>query len=125
MRSRASARDRGAGVALRAARTAALRRDDRVGSKNFTESIVIAEIYAQALERAGLRVERRFNLGSTQIAMAAMRRGEIDIYPGIHRHGADRRAASRADCATRSAATLSCATPSRATTASCGSTARR
>ncbi len=53
----------------------------RVGSKNFTESFVIAEIYAQALERAGMRVERRFNLGSTQIAMAAMRRGDIDLYP--------------------------------------------
>lgn len=52
-----------------------------VGSKNFTESIVIAEIYAQALERAGLRVERRLNLGSTQITMAAMARGQIDIYP--------------------------------------------
>jgi osmoprotectant transport system substrate-binding protein len=52
-----------------------------VGSKNFTESIVIAEIYAQALERAGLDVVRRLDLGSTQIAMAAMARGEIDIYP--------------------------------------------
>ena len=53
----------------------------RVGSKNFTESFVIAEIYAQALERAGMRVERLFNLGSTQIAMAAMERGNIDLYP--------------------------------------------
>jgi osmoprotectant transport system substrate-binding protein len=53
----------------------------RVASKNFTESFVIAEIYAQALERAGLRVERLFNLGSTQIAMAAMERGNIDLYP--------------------------------------------
>jgi osmoprotectant transport system substrate-binding protein len=52
-----------------------------VGSKNFTESIVIAEIYAQALERVGLPVIRRLDLGSTQIAMAAMARGEIDIYP--------------------------------------------
>ena len=52
-----------------------------VGSKDFTESIVIAEIYAQALERAGLRVVRRLDLGSTQIAMAAMARGEIDVYP--------------------------------------------
>jgi osmoprotectant transport system substrate-binding protein len=52
-----------------------------VGSKNFTESIVIAEIYAQALERAGLHVVRRLDLGSTQIAMAAMARGEIDLYP--------------------------------------------
>ncbi len=53
----------------------------RVGSKNFTESFVIAEIYAQALERSGLRVQRLFNLGSTQIAIAAMQRGNIDCYP--------------------------------------------
>lgn len=53
----------------------------RVGSKNFTESFVIAEIYAQALERAEMPVERLFNLGSTQIAMAAMARGNIDCYP--------------------------------------------
>lgn len=53
----------------------------RVGSKNFTESFVIAEIYAQALEAGGFRVARRFNLGSTQIAMAAMQRGDIDLYP--------------------------------------------
>ena len=53
----------------------------RIGSKNFTESIVIAEVYAQALEAAGLTVQRRLNLGSTQIAMAAMQRGDIDLYP--------------------------------------------
>ncbi len=52
-----------------------------VGSKNFTESIVIGEIYAQTLEAAGYRVERRLNLGSTQIALAAMQRGDIDLYP--------------------------------------------
>lgn len=53
----------------------------RVGSKNFTESFIIAEIYAQSLEAAGMHVERLFNLGSTQIAIAAMRRGNIDLYP--------------------------------------------
>ncbi|MBV8498763.1 MAG: quaternary ammonium transporter [Candidatus Eremiobacteraeota bacterium] len=53
----------------------------KVGSKNFTESFVIAEIYAQALERTGMRVKRLFNLGSTQIAIAAMVRGNIDCYP--------------------------------------------
>ncbi len=52
-----------------------------VGSKNFTEEFIIAEIYAQALERAGLTVVRKFNLGSTQIAMTALRRGDIDLYP--------------------------------------------
>jgi len=53
----------------------------RVGSKNFSESITIGEIYAAALERAGIQVERRMNLGSTQIATAAMQRGDIDLYP--------------------------------------------
>jgi osmoprotectant transport system substrate-binding protein len=53
----------------------------RVGSKNFTESFIIAEIYAQSLEAAGMHVERLFNLGSTQIAIAAMRRGNVDLYP--------------------------------------------
>jgi osmoprotectant transport system substrate-binding protein len=63
------------------ARCAFDRAQIRVGSKNFTESFLVAEIYAQALERAGLRVGRLFNLGSTQIAMAAMARGNIDCYP--------------------------------------------
>ena len=53
----------------------------RVGSKNFTESFVIAEIYAQALEAKGLRVDRRFDLGSVEIATSALRRGDIDLYP--------------------------------------------
>jgi osmoprotectant transport system substrate-binding protein len=52
-----------------------------IGSKNFTESIVIAEIYAQSLEAAGLSIVRRLNLGSTQIVLAAMQRGDIDLYP--------------------------------------------
>lgn len=68
-------------ASLPAAASCSVRGAIRVGSKNFTESIVIAEIYAQALERAGLRVERRLNLGSTQIALAAMSRGDIDLYP--------------------------------------------
>jgi osmoprotectant transport system substrate-binding protein len=53
----------------------------RVGSKNFAEDITIAEIYAAALERAHIPVERHMNLGSTQIATAAMQRGDIDLYP--------------------------------------------
>ena len=53
----------------------------RVGSKNFSEDITIAEIYASALERANLPVERHMNLGSTQIATAAITRGDIDLYP--------------------------------------------
>jgi len=53
----------------------------RVGSKNFTESFVIAEIYAQTLEKSGMTVERHLNLGSVQIALAALQHGDIDLYP--------------------------------------------
>jgi osmoprotectant transport system substrate-binding protein len=53
----------------------------RVGSKNFTESLILGELYAQLLEGAGLRVTRRLDLGGTDIAMAALQRGEIDLYP--------------------------------------------
>jgi osmoprotectant transport system substrate-binding protein len=52
-----------------------------VGSKNFTEQLLLGEMYAQVLERRGLSVSRKLNLGGTQIAMAALRRGEIDLYP--------------------------------------------
>lgn len=53
----------------------------KIGSKNFTEQFVVAEIYAQALEKAGLEVEKRLNLGATQIAHTALTSGEIDLYP--------------------------------------------
>ena len=54
----------------------------RVGSKNFTEQLVLGELWAQALEAAGIaRVERRLNLGGTLIAQGALTRGQIDLYP--------------------------------------------
>ena len=53
----------------------------RVGSKNFTEQFVVAELYAAALEAAGFKVERKINLGATLVAHEAMRTGAIDLYP--------------------------------------------
>jgi glycine betaine/choline ABC-type transport system substrate-binding protein len=52
-----------------------------IGSKNFTEQIILGEIYAQALEAAGYRVEKKLNLGSELIAYRALRDGEITGYP--------------------------------------------
>ena len=52
-----------------------------VGSKNFTEQIVLGEIYAQALEAAGYKVEKKLNLGSELIAKAALEEGQITGYP--------------------------------------------
>jgi len=53
----------------------------RVGSKNFNESYILAEIMAQTLEGAGYDVERKFGLGGTLICYNALLNGEIDIYP--------------------------------------------
>jgi osmoprotectant transport system substrate-binding protein len=52
-----------------------------IGSKNFTESLLLGELYAQLIEDNGHPVRRRLDLGGTDIAMAALRRGEIDVYP--------------------------------------------
>lgn len=53
-----------------------------VGSKRFTESRILAELMAQVIERLpGTRVERRWNLAGTQVCFAALRSGEIDLYP--------------------------------------------
>ncbi len=51
-----------------------------VGSKNFTEQLVLGELVAQTLEGAGLTVDRRLNLGGTAICDRAVRSGEIDVY---------------------------------------------
>lgn len=52
-----------------------------IGSKNFTEQIVLGEIYAQALEAAGYKVKRDLNLGSETVALQALKQGEISGYP--------------------------------------------
>src|SRR5918995_7208092 len=52
-----------------------------VGSKNFTEQLILGEIYAQALEAAGYDVKTDLNLGSEQVALKALEDGEIDAYP--------------------------------------------
>ncbi|MDR1470574.1 MAG: hypothetical protein LBT00_14935 [Spirochaetaceae bacterium] len=52
----------------------------RIGSKNFTENLILAEVYALALEDAGIKVERRFDLASS-VVHAALVSNEIDLYP--------------------------------------------
>jgi osmoprotectant transport system substrate-binding protein len=53
-----------------------------VGSKNFTEQVLLAEILAQHIERRlRVTVGRKFNLGGTLIAQAAITSGTIDLYP--------------------------------------------
>lgn len=52
----------------------------KVGSKDFTENIIISEIYALALEQEGYTVERVQNIASS-ITHTAIVNGEIDMYP--------------------------------------------
>jgi osmoprotectant transport system permease protein len=57
------------------------RSDVIVGSKNFTEQVLLGELLAQTIERhTDLRVERRLNLGGTAIAHQALVSGGIDAY---------------------------------------------
>lgn len=52
-----------------------------VGSKNFTEQVILGELLAQQIERkAGLRVDRRLNLGGTLICHQAIVSGQLDLY---------------------------------------------
>ncbi len=51
-----------------------------VGSKNFTEQRIVGELLAQTVEAAGLRAERRLDLGGTFVCDAALRAGQIDVY---------------------------------------------
>lgn len=52
----------------------------RVGSKDFTENLIVGELYALALEDAGYQVERVFNIAGSIIHTSHIN-GEIDMYP--------------------------------------------
>ncbi|MBZ4647283.1 MAG: substrate-binding region of ABC-type glycine betaine transport system [Clostridia bacterium] len=52
-----------------------------IGSKDFTENIILGEIIAQMLEaKTDLKVERKLNMGGTFVNFEALKKGDIDIY---------------------------------------------
>ncbi|WP_425487609.1 glycine betaine ABC transporter substrate-binding protein [Marilutibacter spongiae] len=53
----------------------------RVGSKNFTESVILGEIAAGVGRQQGHSVEHRRQLGGTRILWRALEEGDIDLYP--------------------------------------------
>src|SRR6201991_4875100 len=53
----------------------------KIGSKNFTEQQVLGEIYAQGLAAAGYTTSTDLNLGDQDVALAALKGGQIDAYP--------------------------------------------
>jgi len=52
-----------------------------IGSANFPENELLAEIYAQALEAEGITVERQFNIGARELYLKALEDGSIDLLP--------------------------------------------
>lgn len=52
-----------------------------IGSKDFTEQRVLAEIYAQGLRAAGYDARTKLDVGDEQQALSAVRNGAIDAYP--------------------------------------------
>ncbi len=52
-----------------------------VGSKNFTEQVILGELISQLIERSTqLKVNRKLNLGDTLVCDTAMRAGDLDVY---------------------------------------------
>jgi osmoprotectant transport system substrate-binding protein len=52
-----------------------------IGTKDFTEEFVLGNLYAQALEAKGYKVNLKENIGSTEIIDKSLTSGEIDGYP--------------------------------------------
>jgi osmoprotectant transport system substrate-binding protein len=53
----------------------------KLGSKNFTEEYVLAELYKQALQAKGFKVQAEGSLGSSELADTALTSGKINMYP--------------------------------------------
>ena len=52
-----------------------------VGGTNFSEQEIVAEIYAQCLEEAGFKIDKKLKIGSREIVLPALENGDIDLYP--------------------------------------------
>jgi len=52
-----------------------------IGSANFTEAIVLGEIYAQGLEAKGYHVTKKLNLGAREVYYPALKSGSVDLVP--------------------------------------------
>ena len=63
--------------------TLPLKADTRitVGSKKFTESVILGEIIFHIIQKSGQKVVHRRQLGGTRILWNALEKGDIDIYP--------------------------------------------
>jgi osmoprotectant transport system substrate-binding protein len=70
-----------AGGASPSAAAALTPADIKIGSDDFYESSVVAEMWAQVLEKNGFKVDRHFNIGARQVRQPALEGGQIDLVP--------------------------------------------
>ncbi|RJS93155.1 ABC transporter substrate-binding protein [Salinisphaera sp. Q1T1-3] len=52
-----------------------------IGSTNFPEQLILANIYADVLQKRGIAVKKRLNLGSREVVFPALKSGELDLLP--------------------------------------------
>ena len=69
------------GDGTQSAETTAAKGSVTVGSFNFSESVLLANLYAKALDEAGYKTTVRANLGAREIVFPALEKGEIDLIP--------------------------------------------
>ena len=86
-----------------------------VASFNFPESELLAEIYAQAIEHAGVPVRREFDLGPRELVQPAQRQGLVDVIAGVPRRGAGQHHSEQGYRLDRSAGRAHRAAPGRGT----------
>jgi osmoprotectant transport system substrate-binding protein len=71
----------GGGGGSTTAREAAAGPPLRIGTKNFPEEFLLGELYSQALQAKGFRVELKHDVGSSEIIHQALTGGALDMYP--------------------------------------------
>jgi osmoprotectant transport system substrate-binding protein len=79
--SAAGAATTASGSATSAAGGGAVNASLTVGSANFPENVLLAEIYAQALEAKGAKISRKLNIGNRETYYKAISGGELDLMP--------------------------------------------
>jgi osmoprotectant transport system substrate-binding protein len=52
-----------------------------LGTKNFTEEFIVGQLYKQALEAKGCKINYKENIGATEVVDKALKSGQIDAYP--------------------------------------------
>ncbi|WP_207892380.1 glycine betaine ABC transporter substrate-binding protein [Streptacidiphilus pinicola] len=70
-----------ASVGLNKTGTAAQGASIKIGSANFQESVLLAEIYAEALRAQGANITTRLNIGSRETYIPGLKDGSIDLIP--------------------------------------------